>query len=89
MTAGRSISAITILYGSIVGPMTSRTARTVLRLGLTVVYQDAEKLAFAQAAQEGPDARRRAIRGARRTYGYVAASRERANAADGPFSAAC
>jgi hypothetical protein len=51
--------------------------------------QDAEKLVCAQAAQKGPDARRRAMRGARRTYTYVAAPRKRANAADGPFSAAC
>jgi hypothetical protein len=48
-----------------------------------------EDLNFQQAAQKGPDARRRGMRGARRTYSYVAAPRERANAADGPFSAAC
>ena len=48
-----------------------------------------KKLTYAQAAQKGPDARRRAMRGARRTYAYVVAARERANAADGPFSAAC
>jgi len=42
-----------------------------------------------QAAQKGPDARRRVMRRARRTSGTSQRARERANAADGPFSAAC
>jgi hypothetical protein len=61
-----------------------------------LLSQDAEKPVFAQAAQKGPDARRRAgypsagwvqVRGMLRPY--AAAPRKRANAADGPFSAAC
>ena len=43
----------------------------------------------AQAAQKGPDARRRAKGRVRRTPGTPQRARERANAADGPFSAAC
>ena len=41
-----------------------------------------------QAAQKGPDARRRAMRRVRRTPRTPQRARERANAADGPFSAA-
>jgi hypothetical protein len=51
--------------------------------------QAAKKLSFPQAAQKGPDARRRAMRRLRRTPGTPQGVRERANAADGPFSAAC
>ena len=43
----------------------------------------------AQAAQKGPDARRRAKGRVRRTPGTPQRAPERANAADGPFSAAC
>ncbi len=50
-------------------------------------YQVVEEIAFAQAAQKGPAARRREVRGVLSLY--VAAPRERANAADGPFSATC
>ncbi len=44
---------------------------------------------FTQAAQKGPDARRRAKGRVRCTPGTPQRARERANAADGPFSAAC
>ena len=59
-------------------------------------YQDSEKPVFAQAAQKGPDARRRTgypsggwVQVRDVLSPYVAAARECANAADGPFSAAC
>ncbi len=51
--------------------------------------QSAAKPAFARAAQKGPDARRRVQGRLRRTPGTPQGVRERANAADGPFSAAC
>jgi len=71
-------------------PSVKQTSPSALCL-LTSVPRSPEVLLeriHAQAAQKGPDARRRVRRGARRTYVYVAAPRERANAADGPFSAA-
>ena len=49
----------------------------------------AERPSLAQAVQKGPGARRRAMRRLRRTPGTPQGARERANAADGPFSAAC
>jgi hydrogenase maturation protease len=59
------------------------------------ISQDAETLVLAQAAQKGSDARRRAqggvptAGGSRRTTGTPQRVPEQANAADGPFSAAC
>jgi hypothetical protein len=47
--------------------ITDRRARLMGRIPDTVHYQEAEKSVFAQAAQKGPDARRRAMRGGRRT----------------------
>jgi hypothetical protein len=44
---------------------------------------------FVQAAQKGPDARRHAAGRVRRTGGTPQRVARRANAADGPFSAAC
>jgi hypothetical protein len=42
-----------------------------------------------QAAQKGPDARRRPMAAREAYFLYVERATEGANAADGPFSAAC
>jgi hypothetical protein len=51
--------------------------------------QNAEESGPPQAAQKGPDARRRVMGRVKRTSGTPQRAPEQANAADGPFSAAC
>ncbi|HEY7677257.1 MAG TPA: COX15/CtaA family protein [Candidatus Methylomirabilis sp.] len=84
--AHRLNAGLLLVTGALLASVALRTAGWPRgRTGLV----GAEKPSLAQAAQKGSDARRRAQRRLRRTPGTPQGVRERANAAGGPFSAAC
>jgi hypothetical protein len=90
---GADISADRLYFGMTPAPGTCledsrRKSWKISRMGMGSLA-GCRKTRAAQAAQKRPDARHPKSRGMRRTFQYVAVTRDEGNAADGRFSAAC